>query len=34
LLWWVFTADKELMKEISEMPMDPTPQNDTDKTKA
>jgi cytochrome c oxidase cbb3-type subunit 4 len=34
LLWWVFTADKKLMKELSEMPMEPTPQNDTDKTKA
>jgi cytochrome c oxidase cbb3-type subunit 4 len=33
LLWWVFTADKKLMKELSEMPMEPTPQNDTDKTK-
>jgi hypothetical protein len=34
LLWWVFTADKKLMKELSEMPMEPTLQNDTDKTKA
>jgi cytochrome c oxidase cbb3-type subunit IV len=34
LLWWVFTADKKLMKELSEMPMEPTPQNDIDKTKA
>ena len=34
LLWWVFTADKKLMKELSEMPMESTPQNDIDKTKA
>jgi cytochrome c oxidase cbb3-type subunit 4 len=34
LLWWVFTADKKLMKELSEMPMDPTTQNNIDKTKA
>jgi cytochrome c oxidase cbb3-type subunit IV len=34
LLWWVVTADKKLMKELSEMPMEPTRQNDTDKTKA
>ncbi|HEY5918251.1 MAG TPA: cbb3-type cytochrome c oxidase subunit 3 [Chryseolinea sp.] len=34
LLWWVFTADKKVMKELSEMPMDPTPQNDAKKTKA
>ena len=34
LLWWVFTADKKLMKKLSEMPMEPTSNNDSDNTNA
>ena len=34
LLWWVFTADKKLMKKLSEMPMDSASNCDTDNTNA
>ena len=34
LLWWVFTADRKLMKKMSEMPMEPPMHSDTDKPKA
>lgn len=31
LLWWVVTADKKLIKKISELPLEPTTSSDTDK---
>jgi cytochrome c oxidase cbb3-type subunit 4 len=33
LLLWVFTADKKLMKKLSEMPMETPTHSDTEKTK-
>jgi len=32
LLWWVATVDKKVIKEISEMPLEPTAGNETDKS--
>ena len=32
LLWWVATVDKKVIKEISELPLDPTAGNNTDKS--
>jgi len=32
LLWWVATVDKKVIKEISELPLEPTPGNETDKS--
>ena len=31
LLWWVLTVDKKLMKKISELPIEPASQDETDK---
>lgn len=31
LLWWVFTADKGLIKKMSELPLESTTSSDTDK---
>lgn len=33
LLWWVFTADKKLLKRLSELPIEPSSGNDVDKQK-
>jgi len=32
LLWWVATVDKKVIKEISELPLEPTAGNETDKS--
>lgn len=34
LLWWVFTADRKLMKKMSEMPMESSTHSDNDIIKA
>jgi hypothetical protein len=32
LLWWVATVDKKVIKEISELPLDPIAGNETNKS--
>ena len=32
LLWWVATVDNKVIKEISELPLEPTAGNETDKS--
>jgi len=32
LLWWVATVDKKVIKEISELPLESTAGNETDKS--
>ena len=32
LLWWVATVDKKVIKEISELPLESTADNETDKS--
>lgn len=34
LIWWLFTADRALMKKMSELPIEPASQNEHDKPNA